>query len=159
MSGPAAQHLPEALTELELRTRAGQPVALQMRALFECRRDQGSPVPGGVVDHEHHTRPWGRWLGPSAIPPVPRTARLSGVLPHPAMLGLCSSPPPLAHAGGEAPRHQGERTKDVHQSMAVQVTHHRPMPCAAQGRPHGWAHREARFSLTEQDQFPRLGFF
>jgi hypothetical protein len=35
----------------------------------------------------------------------------------------------------------------------------RPMPFEAQGCPSGGEHREARFILTQQDQFPRLGFF
>jgi hypothetical protein len=55
VGGPSPQHPPEALNDLELGTIAGQPVELQMGERFEGLGDQGSPMPGSIVDHEHHT--------------------------------------------------------------------------------------------------------
>jgi hypothetical protein len=159
MRRPSAPHLPEALHELELWTIAGPSIALQMRTLAERRRDQRAPMPGGVVDDEHDTRIVSRRRGPSDISPVPRTARLPGARPQPARLGFRLDSKPLAQAGGEPPRHQVERPTDVHQRMAVQVAHDRPLPFAAEGRPPGGDHREARVILTAHDQCPRRGVF
>jgi hypothetical protein len=158
MRGPPAHHLPDARNELELWTIAGPSIALQMRKGAECLRDQGSPVPGGVVDHEHDPRIVGRRIGPSDISHVPRKACLQGALSRPARLGLRVGSRLLDQAGGSPPRHEVARTKDVHQIVAVQVAHERPMPSKAQGRPHGGKHGEARLILTAQHPFPRLGF-
>jgi hypothetical protein len=158
MRGPPAQHLPAALNELELGTRAGQSIALQLRTCSEGLRDQGSAMPGGVVEHESYARIVGRRIGPSAISHVPRKARFQAALPPPARLGRRRGSDLRDQVGGEPPRHEVECTKDVHQIMAVQVAPDRPMPFEAQGRSSGGNHRDARFIVTAQDQFTRLGF-
>ena len=56
MCRTSAQDLPESLNYLELGAVARQPVQLQMREVCEPGGDHGSFVPGGVVDHQDHTR-------------------------------------------------------------------------------------------------------
>jgi hypothetical protein len=53
VGGLSPQHPPEALDDLALWTIARQPRALKMRTRFELLSDQGPPMPGGVVEHEH----------------------------------------------------------------------------------------------------------
>jgi hypothetical protein len=79
--GPPPQHPPEVLDDLELWAIAGQPVALQMNVRFERPREQGSPMPGGGVDHEQHARIVSRGIGPRDVPHVPCTPFLQGALP------------------------------------------------------------------------------
>jgi hypothetical protein len=55
VGGAPPQHPPEALDHLELGTVAGQPVYLQVWPLGEHLGDQGTFVPGGVVDHQRHS--------------------------------------------------------------------------------------------------------
>jgi hypothetical protein len=76
----------------------------------------------------------------------------------------CQAPCPdrrgvdFASARSRSTRRGVNRPQDVPRSMAVQGAHARARPFEAQGRPRGGEHRGARCSLTEQGQFPRLGF-
>ena len=47
----------------------------------------------------------------------------------------------------------------IDEVMTIQVADHRLMPFEPQGRPQCRDHRKARFILTQQDEFPGLGFF
>jgi hypothetical protein len=146
------QHLPEPLNHLELGAVTWQSVQLQMRHVVEACGDQGSCVPGGVVDHQDHTRIPGGGVGACQIPQMPDEHCLEGVLCRRGPLALHD---PCAQMAS----HQIQRAKDIGYVMAIQIADHGSMPFKPQGRPQRRDHREARLILTQQDQFPRLGFF
>ncbi len=121
MCRASAQDLPEALNHLELGAVARQPVQLQMREAFEPYGDHGSFVPGGVVDHQDHTRIPGRGIGSCKIPQMPDERRLQGALGRRGPLALHDPRAQMAS-------HQIQRAKDIGPVMAIQVADHRPMP-------------------------------
>jgi hypothetical protein len=54
MGGAASEPRPESLDHLPLWAVAGQRVERQRRDGPKDGRDYGAPVPGGLVDHDHH---------------------------------------------------------------------------------------------------------
>jgi hypothetical protein len=142
---------PEALDHLELGTGAGQPVQLQVWHLGEHRSDHGAFVPRGVVDHQHHCGGLRRRISARDIAQV--------ALPRYRLLPWGMGPAPLHDACGQVPRHQVEGPEARDRIVAIQVAHQGAMPLAPQSCPQCRDHREARFILTQQDEFPRFGFF
>jgi hypothetical protein len=157
VGGPSPQHLPEALDDLELWAIAGQAREFQMSARCERLSNEGSPMPGSVVDGEHYTRILGCGMRAGDIAQVPRKARLQAPLSRFGLLRLRWGPGPLHQARRQPAGHAIERTKDVPQIVASQVAHHRPVPFEPQSRAQQGDHREARVILTQQDKFPGLG--
>jgi len=86
--GTPPSHPPEALDDVERWAGAGQPLELPVGSLFEPLSAQGSPRPGGVVEHEPHAGVLGRGIGPSEIPPVPSPPCLPTPWPCPGLLQL-----------------------------------------------------------------------
>jgi hypothetical protein len=121
MCRASAQNLPEPLNHLELGAVARQPVQLQMREAFEPCGDQGPFVPGGVVDHQDHSRIPGGGIGAGQIPQLPDDRRLQGAL---ARRGTRPLPDPRAQMAS----HQIQCAKDIDHVVAVQVADHGPYP-------------------------------
>lgn len=90
-------------------------------------------MPGGVVDHEHHTGVLGG-ISAGDITQVLRKARLQASLSRFGLPRLRWYPEPLHQARSQPAGHEVERPKDVHQIVAIQVAHHRPEPFEPQSR-------------------------
>jgi hypothetical protein len=154
-----SQHPPEALDHLELGTVAGQPVHLQLGPLGEHFGAHGPLVPGGVVEHQHHSGVLRGRIGPRHSTQVARKRRLQAALPRCGRLPLRVCSAPLHEARGQVPGHHVERAEDEDQVVTIQVAHNRPMPLEPQRRPPRGDHRAARFILAQPDEFASFGLF
>jgi hypothetical protein len=157
--GPPSPHPPAALAHLELGTGAGQPVPLQVWPLGEPRGEHGAFVPGGVVDHQHHSGVRRGRISPGHIAPVARTRFVQTALPRGGLWPLRWCPVPLHDPRGQMPGHQVECAEHRDHVMTIQVAHQGPRPFESQRRPPRGAHRDTRFILTQSRAVPRRGCF
>ena len=115
-------------------------------------------MPGSIVDDEHDPRMLAGGIGPGDVPHVARKGRWHTALPgrglSPWRIGFAA----LDEARGELASHQVERAEHVDQVMTVQMTDDGPMPFEPQGRASGGNHGEPCLIVTQQDEFPLLGF-
>jgi len=150
--GPTPQHPPEALDHLKLWTIARQSIALQMGERMERRGDQATPMPGSMINHEHHAGILGDGVGPGDVSHVAGKCLL-----HVSRLGRGV----MAHhqACRESAGHQIECAKEIADVVTIQIADDRSVAFEPQGGPQRGNHREAGLILTQQHQFPPLGFF
>src|ERR687894_2785797 len=135
MGRPASHRLPEALDQLQVWAIARPPRPLEMRPRLAHLGHQGTPVPGGVVNHQDDPRVLGGRIRPRTIAQVARTPFLQAPLPRRGLLPLSRGPGPLDQASGQLPGDEVERPEDIDQIMTAQVTDDGAVPFEAQRRP------------------------
>ena len=159
MGRAAAQHFPQAFDDLQLRTVTGQPIPLQMGPRLEHAGDDGSLMPGGVVNDEHDSGVLRGRIDAGDIAQVARKRLLHAPSPRGADV-LRPRGPALVHdTRGQLAGHQVQRAEDVDQIVTIQGAYHGPVPFEPQRRPHSRDHRKPRFILTQHDKLPRVSFF
>jgi hypothetical protein len=157
--GPAPQHVPEALNDLQRWAGARQAVQPELWQLVEHLGDQATVMPGRIVDDEYDVGVAFGGIRSADIPQMPCKPGLQVALPGGHLQPPAWSAATLYQARGQAAGDHIKGPEDVDQIMTIQVAHDGAMPLEPQGCPQRGEHRETCLILTQQDQLPRVGFF
>ena len=122
--GPAAQHPPEALNDIELRALTRQPFHPQLRICRYPLLHQGPPMPGRIIKRDDNLGILTGRIGPGAIPEMRRKRHVQALLFAQTRLGFAARRR-LQPAGGQLPRHHIERSKTIDLVLVI--------PCADGG--------------------------
>jgi hypothetical protein len=143
MGGPSVQDFPEALDHLQLRTLAGQWIALHRRELHEYCRDHGASMPRGLVNHDDDMRVLRCGIGPGNGPQVASKAVLQIPLLRGGRLRPFHSP------CGQLPSDHVQSTEEGERGMTVQVADQGPVALDAQRSAEGREQGEAGLILAQ----------
>ena len=134
MRGPAAQHPPEALNNIELRTITRQPFHPQMRMGRSHLFHQGPTMPGRIINRDDDFGILTRRIGAGNIPEVRRKRHLQALLfaltrLHFAARRLLQQP------SGQLPRHHIECRHTIDLVLIIPRADGGAMPLHAQRGP------------------------
>lgn len=116
--------------------------------------EQGTPLPGGLGDHDHHPRVVRGRIGAGHSTPMRRQARLErAVFGGPWLLARAR---PFDQTCRQAATAEMQGAKDRDRLGTSARTSQGPVPFAAQGGTQRWHHGKAGGIWAPQDQLPRL---
>jgi hypothetical protein len=156
--GPAAQHPPEALNDIELWTLTRQPLHPQMgmgrsHLLHPC-----AAMPGRIIDRDDDLGIRTDRIGARNIPEVRCKRHVQALLFALACLGLAACRL-LEQAGRELPRDHIERRHTIDLVLVIPRADGGAMALHPQRGPSRGHQGKAGFVLASQHALPRLGFF
>ena len=158
MRGPAAQHPPEALNDIALRTITRQPFHPQLRMGRSHVFHQGPTMPGCMINRDDDCGILPGRIGAGDIPQMLRKRHLQTLLfaltqPRFAARQL------LQQAGGQLPRHHVKRGQTIDLILVVPCADGGAMALPAQRGPSRRYQRKAGLILAQEDTRSGLGFF
>jgi hypothetical protein len=129
-SRPTAQHPPEALNKIELRTVTGQAIQVEVRLGREHFRNRGGLMPGRIINSEDHGLVQRGRIRPREVASMPGKGTLqSDRFRQPCTpLGLSGT---LDEAGRQLPGPHVHRRKTIDQVFVVPGPHYRALACDA----------------------------
>jgi len=155
---PAAQHPPEALNNVELRAITGQPLQPQMGMSRSHLRQQGSTMPGRMINGDDDCGILTRRIGAGDVPEVRRKGHWQALLLALARLGFATRWL-LQQAGRQGPGHHIECRHTIPLILVIPGPHGGTIPLHPKGGPSRRHQRKAGFVLAQQHAGPSLGFF